>query len=140
MLLSEAFQQDRARQYVGGCLECEARMLNINYGHNRELMKKCKRLEECIREGILRDILISQKAEVLELVLTTFNKELYEEGLREDAVREGLEEGRKEGRKEQLIMQVQKKLNKNKTVDEIADELEEDIVVVQSIIEEMKRR
>lgn len=117
-------------------MECEARMLNINYGHNRELMKKCKRLEECIREGILRDILISQKAEVLELVLTTFNKELYEKGLREDAVREGLEEGRKE----QLIMQVQKKLNKNKTVDEIADELEEDIVVVQSIIEEMKRR
>ena len=37
-------------------------------------------------------------------------------------------------------MQVQKKLNKNKTVDEIADELEEDIVVVQSIMEEIKRR
>lgn len=136
LLLSEAFQQDRARQYAGGCLECEARMLNINYGHNRELMKKCKRLEEyaifvgkvreytakdpvhaelavsmaveeCIREGILRDILISQKAEVLELVLTTFNKELYEKGLREDAVREGLEEGRKKGIEEgREVMQV----------------------------------
>ena len=35
---------------------------------------------------------------------------------------------------------MQKKLNKNKTVDEIADELEEDIVVVQSIMEEIKRR
>ena len=111
-------------------------MLNINYGHNRELMKKCKRLEEyaifvgkvreytakdpvhaelavsmaveeCIREGILRDILISQKAEVLELVLTTFNKELYEKGLREDAVREGLEEGRKKGIEEgREVMQV----------------------------------
>ena len=73
----------------------------------RELMDKCKRLEEyaifvakvrqyattdmeqrefaitraideCIEEGILEDILTEQKAEVLELVLTTFNRELYE--------------------------------------------------------------
>ena len=28
------------------CLECWARMLNINYGHNHELMEKCKRLKE----------------------------------------------------------------------------------------------
>ena len=28
------------------CLECTATMLNINYGHNQELMKHCRRLEE----------------------------------------------------------------------------------------------
>lgn len=28
------------------CLECCATMLNINYGHNYELMEKCRRLEE----------------------------------------------------------------------------------------------
>lgn len=40
------------------CLECTATMLNINYGHNQELMKHCRRLEEysifvqCVREYI----------------------------------------------------------------------------------------
>ena len=28
------------------CLECTATMLNINYGHNQELMKHCRRLKE----------------------------------------------------------------------------------------------
>ena len=40
MKLSDAFIKD------GGCIECEARLLNINYGHNRELMEKCNRLKE----------------------------------------------------------------------------------------------
>lgn len=119
-LLSELFQKPNERQYVEGCLECQARMLNINYGKNRELMEKCRRLEEyaifvakvrkyvaenkersecaitqaideCIAEGILADILKEQKAEVLELVLSTFNKELYEQGLKEAAVQEANE-------------------------------------------------
>ena len=38
--LSDAFMNS------GGCLECSAIMLNINYGNNRELMEKCRRLEE----------------------------------------------------------------------------------------------
>ena len=42
--LTEAF----AGHGVSGesCLECCATMLNINYGHNYELMEKCRRLEE----------------------------------------------------------------------------------------------
>lgn len=36
-LLSEAFLP---------ALECTAIMLNINYGHNRKLMERCKKLEE----------------------------------------------------------------------------------------------
>ena len=46
LLLSEAFQKTDERQYIDGCLECQARMLNINYGRNRKLMEKCRRLEE----------------------------------------------------------------------------------------------
>lgn len=117
LLLSDLFQKQNIHQHVNGCLECEARMLNINYGKNRELLEKCKRLEEysifvskvreyatadienrelaimraideCIEAGILADILIEQKAEVLELMLTTFNKELYEQGLKEEGARE----------------------------------------------------
>lgn len=120
LLLSELFQKKAKRQHVDGCLECQARMLNINYGRNKELLNKCRRLEEyaifvakvrqyaaediekresaitraideCIEEGILADILKEQKAEVLELVLTTFNRELYEQGLKEDATKEANE-------------------------------------------------
>ena len=93
---------------------------HINYGHNKDLLNKCRRLEEyaifvakvrryatediekrrlaitraineCIEEGILVDILKEQKAEVLELVLTTFNRELYEQGLKEEATKEANE-------------------------------------------------
>ena len=125
LTLSEAFQKSKEGEYEDGCLECYARMLNINYGHNRELMQKCRRLEEyaifiskvrehttrdpknlseaieravdeCIDEGILADILSSQKAEVLELALTTFDRELYEQGLREEG--ESIGEARGEGK------------------------------------------
>ncbi len=42
LLLSEAFQQSHPDNSVSGCLECEARMLNINYGHNLELRTKVR--------------------------------------------------------------------------------------------------
>lgn len=57
-------------------------------------------VNECIRDGVLKEILLLHKAEVIELVLTEFNKELYEQGLKEDAWEEGLEEGRAAGMKE----------------------------------------
>lgn len=118
--LSDAFETD------GGCLECEAIMLNINFGHNRELMEKCRRLEEyalfiatvrmfvedntlslgdaitkaideCIERGILSDILTEERAEVHMYILETFDKELYEKGLKDDAFEYGKAEGKKEG-------------------------------------------
>ncbi len=112
--LSALYEKQNVNDF--SCLECKARMININYGHNKELLNKCRRLEEyaifvetvrqyamkdlenhetaitraidaCIKQGILVDILKEQKAEVLEMVLTTFNRELYEQGLREDAAK-----------------------------------------------------
>lgn len=99
------------------CLECTATMLNINYGHNQELMKHCRRLEEysifvqcvreyiqsepsvedalekaidtCIHQDVLADFLKKHRAEVLEMILTTYNKKLHEKTLR----REGRDEG-----------------------------------------------
>lgn len=134
-LLSEAFQSNGKERYVSGSLECEARMLNINYGHNKKLMEKCERLkeyaifiarvrkytvesvanlevaityamEECIKEGILADILTEQKSEVLELLLSTFNRELYEQGLREEGAEEAGARGEAIGeeRMSKLIM------------------------------------
>lgn len=86
-------------------------MLNINYCHNRRLMEKCRRLEEyaifvatvrkfaaiehctledaitlaveeCINTGVLVDVLKEQRAEVFEVILETFDKELFERDLR----------------------------------------------------------
>ena len=41
--LSQMFEKVKGKE---ASLECTAIMLNINYGHNRKLMEKCKRLEE----------------------------------------------------------------------------------------------
>ena len=93
------------------CLECRATMLNINYGHNYELMEKCRRLEEysvfvaevrkaleeggdqrqavddaidiCIEKGVLRDILIKERAEIMNIVLSCTEKQ-YERLVRKE--------------------------------------------------------
>ena len=103
------------------CLECTATMLNINYGHNQELMKHCRKLEEysifvqcvreyiqsepsvedalekaidtCIHQDVLADFLKKHRAEVTNMILTTYDKDLYEKTLKEDAREEGLESG-----------------------------------------------
>ena len=110
------------------CLECTATMLNINYGHNQELMKHCRRLEEysifvqcvreyiqsepsvedalekaidtCIHQDVLADFLKKHRAEVTNMILTTYDKDLYEKTLKEDAREEGLMTGRVQGREE----------------------------------------
>ncbi|WP_242824306.1 hypothetical protein [Mediterraneibacter gnavus] len=107
------------------CLQCTAVMLNINYGHNLALMEKCQRLKEysifvdtvriqckktsdprhavtkavdiCIEKGILRDVLVKHKAEVISMVLTSFNQKAYEEDLK-NQYKEGIEEGFSLGR------------------------------------------
>ena len=163
LLLSDAFQKDDEQKYVPGCLECEVRMLNINYGHNKELMEKCRKLEEyaifvarlreyakkypnrldlaitkamddCIAEGILKDFLTKRKSEVLEMVLYSFDKELYENDLKQTAY----EDGEKNGERKKLISLVQKKLAKGNSVEEIADALEENVETIQDIITELE--
>ena len=133
----------------GGCLECQARLLNINFGRNKELMEKCRRLEEyaifvarvrsctkmkdltlkqaivmamekCIEEGVLVDILTKERDEVFGVLLSTFNKELYEKNLKEDAFKDG----RKEGETYILVKQVCTKLSKGYSEEKIAEQLE----------------
>lgn len=159
--LSDAFVKE------GGCLECEARLLNINYGHNCELMEKCKRLEEyaifiatvreylkkenrnletaitqaieeCIRKGVLEDILTKQRSEVRSMILSTFDKELYEKDLKEEAYEEGYEEGYSKGAYNRICEMIKIKLAKGKSVDRIADELEEDVATIEKILKEIK--
>lgn len=107
------------------CLECTSLMLNINYGHNQELMKKCRRLkeyslfidtvrrnlasglpleravsqsvDECIQQDILKDILTAQKAEVIQVVLETFDQEKYEKAMKQEGYEDGYNDGRTDG-------------------------------------------
>ena len=164
--LSDAFQTK------GGCLECEAVMLNINYGQNRELLEKCRRLEEyaifiatvreyamdkklslstaitlaidaCIEKGILLDILRAERTEVFMYILESFDKELYERDLKQNALDDGkqvgMEAGRKEGKNETLISMIKIKLNKGKTVQQIADEMEQTVEVIETLMLEMDK-
>ena len=54
-------------------------------------------IEECIDKGILADILIKHRAEVLDMFLTTFDKKMYEEAIRDEGWEVGREFGHSEG-------------------------------------------
>ena len=166
LYLSDAFADGRG----SGCLECRAQMLNINRGHNQELMEKCRRLWEysefiaevndnlskgyslkraitvamnsCIERGVLEDILLKNKAEVMDMLLTEYDekkhmkairKEGYEDGL-EKGIEQGIEQGLEQGIEQKLETQIRKKLAKGKSVEVIAEELEEDPETVKGIL------
>ena len=110
------------------CLECTAVVLNINLGHNRELMEKCSTLKQyaqfvacvrdcvqkhknyetgtekavdyCIENGILSELLLKNKSEVVNMILTEFDEEFLREEARDRGLAEGRAEGRTEGRAE----------------------------------------
>lgn len=122
--LSDAFENKKVKADV----ELTVRMLNINYGHNERLMEKCKVLEEysrlvavtreymcsekkiqtalnkamdsCIEQGILKEFLLKNRAEVLGMLLEEFDAEKYERTIRVESWEEGRNEGREEGREE----------------------------------------
>lgn len=100
-------------------LELRVRMLNINYGYNRQLMEKCRVLKEyamfvdisrqymrrglpsqaavedaiqyCIEQKILVETLTKYRAEVLGMILEEFDKDKYERTLRAEGREEGEE-------------------------------------------------
>lgn len=45
---------------------------------------------ECIERGVLEDVLRNQRAEVVDMLLTTFDQEAYEKSIREDSFEEGM--------------------------------------------------
>ena len=144
-------------------LELRVTMLNVNEGHNQELMEHCQTLkeyaqyvakvrkyislgelsleetvecavEECIKEGILAEFLIQNRAEVISMSIFEYNKDEEEKKLRKAEFEAGIEEGRIE-----LLKQlIQRKLSKGKSIDEIAEELEESVTVIQNLISECK--
>ena len=84
----------------------------------------------CIKDGILRDILIQQKAEVVQMILETFDQEKYEKAVKNEA----FEAGKNEGYNLRLVDMVKKKLARAKTAQEIAEDLEESRETIEEII------
>ena len=52
-----------------------------------------KAIDTCIHQDVLADFLKKHRAEVTNMILTTYDKDLYEKALKEDAREEGLESG-----------------------------------------------
>lgn len=117
--LSDAFEDDGT-----GCLELTVRVININLGHNRELLDKCESLygyayfvetirhnlqnmelgkavemavEECINKNILKNFLTEQKAEVIAMSIYEYNEEYVRKSFFEDGKNTGYEQGKAEG-------------------------------------------
>ena len=149
-------------------LELRVTMLNVNDGHNNELMEHCRTLkeyaqyvarvrkyaaepgmaleeaveravEECIKEGILEEFLTKNKAEVIKMSIYEYDKEFEEKKLRKAEYEAGVEAGIELGERSLLENQIRKKLKKGKSIEQIADELEEAVTTIQRIIEETKK-
>ena len=105
-------------------LELKVILLNINEGHNKELMEHCqilkeyaiyvarvrkyaaemkledavnKAIEECIKEGVLADFLQKNRSEVKMWSILEYDQEVEEKKLRKAEYEAGLETGRSEG-------------------------------------------
>lgn len=148
-------------------LELRVTMLNVNDGHNLELMEHCRTLkeyakyvarvrkyvtqnipleeavtravDECIEEGILAEFLMKNKAEVIKVSIYEYDKEFEEKKLRKAEYEAGVEAGIELGERSLLENQIRKKLKKGKPIEQIADELEEAVTTIQRIIEETKK-
>lgn len=127
LCLSDAFLPTESSEEKPA-VECRAVMLNINLGHNKELMEKCRALWEyayfvnevkenlkngvpienavaearkaCIDKDILKEFLEKNSSEVEDVILEEFDREWYEKKVREESQRIGMEEGIKKGIKE----------------------------------------
>lgn len=71
------------------------------------------------------------------VLLTTFNKELHEKCLKEDAFEDGFSAGKDEGARENKMNLLKIKLAKGKSLEQIADELEESVEEIEKLTEHL---
>ena len=124
--LSHAFEPEPKTD-----IEVTVTMININYGHNKDLMEKCKPLSEyswfvdrirsLLKEGkelkvaistaideleddsLIKPFLLSNKAEVTRMCITEYNEEKVRNQTLEEGKAMGKAEGRAEGKKEGIL-------------------------------------
>ena len=118
--LSDAFQ----KSMDDPDLELVVTMLNINLGKNRKLLEQCQTLKEyaiyvkkvrtyaksmknveeavdravteCINEGILREFLLQNRKEAVEMSIFEYDEEAVFEVVRKDEYEKGIQEGEKQ--------------------------------------------
>ena len=141
-------------------LELRVTMLNVNDGHNNELMEHCRTLkeyaqyvarvrkyaadseivleeaveravEECIKEGILTEFLMRNRAEVIKVSIYEYDREFEEKKLRKAEYEAGRQDGIEIGEKNILQKLIKKRLSKGMALEEIADDLDEDVTLIQ---------
>ena len=151
---------------AGHDLELKVRVVNINEGYNLEIIEACRALKEytvftgkirkysrsmpigeavdlsvreCISEGILRNLLTKERAEVIAMCLYEYNEEqhlktVFEEG-QEDGFQKGRQEGREEGRLEERVDLARRMLAEGlsiETVERISQLSRDELQVIQS--------
>ena len=72
-------------------------------------------------------------------ILESFDKELYERDLKQNAYDDGVQAGIEVGENNKLISLISIKLKKGKSVEQIADELEETVETIENLISNMKK-
>lgn len=122
-------------------LECQARLLNINVGHNAELMEKCKRLRDystlvkyvkdnlksgmdkekavneaidrCLREKVLFDILSKHRKEATDMLLTEYDEIAHINNEKDISHEEGGLE------RQTLMLEIMERLNAGEGIDSL---------------------
>ena len=113
-------------------------------------------VEECIKEGILTEFLMRNRAEVIKVSIYEYDREFEEKKLRkaeyeagrqdgieigrQDGIEIGRQAGIKAGEKNILQKLIKKRLSKGMTLEEIADDLDEDVALIRTYVEEYQEK
>ena len=117
--LRAAFPKEYSKE--NAALQCRAVVLNINLGYNKNVMEKCRKLkeyaqfiamireyleetdniedavdraiDECIKQGILADILREDCEEVRSMLLTEYDEQAHIKNEKEISYEEGIRKG-----------------------------------------------
>ncbi len=135
-------------------LELVVKIININNGQSNSILDNCRTLreysqfvaairnnrktmsiedavvravDECIKQGILREFLLKNKARAIKMSIYEYDEKKQRRLDRE------------EGQELMLIRQTQKKIIKNKTIETIADELETTIDEIKPIYDAVQK-
>ena len=119
--LSDAYERPEKEP----ALECIVRVININYGKNRQMMEKCPKLfeyaylvakirenqmagktlegaigealKDCLERGYLTELLTNYRREVMGMLLYEYDEKKHLRNTYEEGWQEGRQEGRREG-------------------------------------------
>ena len=72
---------------------------------------------ECIGKGILSDYLLAHRAEVIDMVLTEFDEEVFRNGMKQEGFQEGFDKGISQG--QNALAEAIKKIHAGATMDEL---------------------